>query len=164
MNPKNFSFQGQLAVGAAGVEVAKQVLQDNGHGRITDMQGNKAMQKRGVDLLVSGLGYVEVKTDTHPSKNMYFELDVEGKPGAVDRCTADWWCVVFIQCCTMYLIPMPELSHWLREMYRAAKKKDIHTVGSQAGYAKWTARGMVVPTKELMRALGNKVRVFKWKE
>ncbi len=161
---KTFGLTEQLNVGALGVEIAKSVLHKR-FGEIKDLQGDMAEQKRGVDLWVEGLGYIEVKTDSHSPERVFLELDVGGKPGAVDRSTSDYFCVLFYRYHLMVIIPRPELQQWLREHYEEIVRDHagwIKTIHSRAGKSTWSARGMAVPRAVLARSIN--ISVLEWKE
>lgn len=161
---KSFSFRGQLGIGRMGVETVISVLQKRGY-ICKDLQDDMEMQHRGVDLYVEGLGYLEVKTDSHSPENFFLELDVKGKPGAIDRSTADYFCILFPNYQVIYLLPRAELQQWLRENYSWIKDEHpdwIRTIHSTAGKSRWSARGVIVPRTVLMKQVS--VATLKWKE
>ena len=161
---KVFSFKTQLNVGALGVQIAKSILRPR-YTDIVDYADDYEMQQRGVDLYVPGLGYVEVKTDTYAPERFFFELDVEGKPGAVDRSSADYFCIVYPSYRVMYLIPRPALQKWLRDNLAWIEEQHSewvkHTTSREHGHA-WRATGIIVPHHLLMTDL--KVEVIAWQE
>ena len=157
-------MQQQLAVGRMGVHLATTILQKR-YPIIEDLQSSKSMQKRGVDLFVEGLGYLEVKTDTHSPERVFLELDVGGKPGAVDRSCADYFCVLFPGYRVLYLMARAELQQWLREKYAwiAGTHPDwVKTVHSKSQQSTWSARGVVVP--RVLLAQGVNLGVIEWEE
>lgn len=161
---KSFNFRSQLGLGAMGVQIAKSVLRSR-YDHIEDYADDVEMQRRGIDLYVKGLGYLEVKTDTHSPKRFFFELDVEGKPGAVDRCSADYYCIIFPESRVIYLIPRPDLQKWLRDnlQWLETDHKDWFkcTTSNERGRY-WRATGVVVPKRLLMKSI--KIDVIRWKE
>lgn len=162
--PKSYSMQGQLSVGAMGVQIAKTVLRSR-YPEIEDLQNNKAEQKRGIDLYVQGLGYLEVKTDSHSPRNLFLELEVSGKPGAVDRSAADYFCVLFYRWRVVYLIPRPELQKWMRENYAWILEEHpgwVKIIRSRAGRSRWSAKGIALPRRVLMEDI--LVKVIEWTE
>ena len=158
----SFGFRNQLSVGAMGVQLAKSVLRSR-YPDIVDYAEDMEQQRRGIDLYVPNLGTVEVKTDSHTPTNFFFELDVEGKPGAVDRSCADYYAVVFPEHRVMYLIPRPDLQKWLRDHMASLQKRDsIRTIRSRHGRNRWEARGAIVPKRLLIRDIN--VVVVSWVE
>lgn len=154
----------QLQVGEMGVSTVKTVLRSRGY-VVEDLQKDMSMQKRGVDLFVEGVGYIEVKTDSYEPTNFFFELDSSGKPGAVDRSCADYFCVFFFRHHIIYLIPRAELQKWLRDHYANIKEacpNRIKHIGSSQGTSKWQATGLVVPKEELLKDI--RVSVIEWTE
>lgn len=161
---KEFGFRAQLAIGEMGVRLAKTVLRYK-YPVITDLQDNMEMQKRGVDLYVEGLGYLEVKTDSHSPQRLFLELDVSGKPGAVDRSCADYFCVLFYKHRVMYLVSRSELQQWLREKYawvQEAHPDWIKVIRSKSNKSTWSARGVVVPRVLLAQEVN--LGVIGWEE
>lgn len=161
---KVFGMREQLDVGAKGVEIVKEVLKER-YPDIVDLQDDRVMQKRGIDLWVGGLGYVEVKSDSHKPDNLFLELDVGGRPGAIDRSCSDCFCILFFRHCVLYFIPRAELQQWLREWYSWTLDNEptrLKVVQSSAGNASWSARGLVVPTYVLEQAIPGIVKM-EWK-
>lgn len=162
---RTFGMQEMLKLGEEGVEIVKRVLGVK-YPNIIDLQDDHEMQKRGIDLYIGGLGYVEVKSDSHRTDNLFLELDVGGKPGAIDRSCSDVFCILFFKHATLYLIPRAELQQWLREWYvwnldnEPGRLKVVH---SSAGPASWQARGLVIPTCVLEEAIPGIVKM-EWKE
>jgi len=160
----SYNFSAQLGMGAMGVQLAKGVLRSR-YQHIEDYGEDEEMQRRGIDLYVEGLGFIEVKTDTHKPRNFFFELDVEGKPGAVDRSSADYFCVVFPEHRVIYLVPRPDLQKWLRDnlaWIRRERPRWIKTIRSNESGRYWRARGVIVPRRMLMTDI--KVSVIRWSE
>lgn len=161
---RSYNFRRQLSVGAMGVQLAKTVLRAR-YEEIVDYADDLEMQKRGIDLYVVGLGYIEVKTDTHQPEAFFFELDVEGKPGAVDRSCADFFCVIFPEYRVMYLIPRPALQQWLREnmcWVEDEHRRWIKRIRSDQGKNHWRATGVVIP-RDLIMADVN-IAIIAWNE
>lgn len=151
MAGRSYGFHNQVNVGAMGVQLAKSVLRSR-YPDIVDYETDMEMQRRGIDLLVPGLGLLEIKTDSHKPTNFYFELGVEGKPGAVDRSCADYYVVIFPAHHVMYLIPRPGLQKWLRDnMTKIRQRNWLRTVRSDQGRRTWQATGAIVPRKLLIR-------------
>jgi hypothetical protein len=163
-NAKVYGMTEQLAIGAMGVNVAKCVLRSK-YPDIVDYDTDKDMQKRGVDLLVKGLGLVEVKTDSHQPEAFFLELDVGGKPGGIDRCSADYICVLFYKHRLMYLLPRPNVQQWLREHYAWVLTEHpdwVKTTQSSHNNSTWSARGIRVPVGLLQECMD--VAVITWPE
>ena len=161
---RTFSFRGQLDVGAMGVTLAKTVLRSR-FPNITDLQADMEQQKRGVDLYVEGLGYLEVKTDSHRPRNFFLELSVSGKPGAVDRSTADWFCILFFKHKVLYLIPRSNLQMWLRENYAWILQEHpewIKRTRSREGKSIWLAEGVIIPRELLIEDMD--IGIIEWNE
>ena len=159
-----FGFKKQLHIGELGVATVKTVLKDRGY-VVKDLQNDKPMQKRGVDLYVEGLGYLEVKTDSYTPTNFFFELDCNGKPGAVDRSCADCFCVYFFRHRVMYLLPRAALQKWLRENYHrivTEQPNRLKRIGSENNGEVWYAHGLVVPKDEVINSIG--AEVVSWEE
>ena len=153
-----------MTVGALGVQLAKLVLRRY-YPHIEDFADDQEMQRRGVDLFVDGLGYLEVKTDTHSSRRFFFELSVSGKPGAVDRSCADWFCIIYPQERVVYLVSRPELQMWLRNNLPWIRRDCpdwIKHVDSYVGNRTWRATGVVIPARRLMT--DTRVEVIQWTE
>ena len=164
MKKQSFNFNTQLSIGEAGVRLAKMVLRAR-YSNIWDLEYDKEAQKRGMDLFIRDLGYVEVKTDTHTAKNFFFELSSDGKPGAIDRSCADYFCIIFPQARVMYLLPRPELHMWLRDNIQWIDnlyKGWITTVRSHSKGRQWDAVGLVIPIQRLRQDLD--IVQIKWNE
>jgi len=147
-----------------GVQVAKAVLRSH-YEDIEDYANDKEMQKRGIDLYVGGLGYLEVKTDTHSPDRFFFELDVEGKPGAVDRSSADYFGILFPEHRVLYLIPRPALQKWLRDNMGWIEKEHperVRFITSNENGRCWRAKGVIVPRRIL--AADIKISAISWVE
>ena len=161
---RSFDFDTQLNIGALGVQIAKSILRAR-YPYITDYAEDKEMQRRGVDLYVEGLGYLEVKTDTHDPRRLFFELAVGDKPGAVDRCSADYFCVLYPEHRVIYLIPRPELQKWLRENIGWIERKRpywLKDTASRNEGRRWRATGVVIPRRLLQKDI--KIAVIQWSE
>lgn len=164
MKEQSFSFDTQLSIGEAGVRLAKMVLRAH-YSSIWDLEYDKEAQRRGMDLYIRDLGYVEVKTDTHAAKNFFLELSSDGKPGAIDRSCADYFCFIFPYSKIMYLVERPYLQQWLRNniaWVRRKYKKWIKTVKSHSDWNQWNAVGLVIPIWRLQRELD--IMQIKWNE
>jgi len=161
---QSFNFDTQLSIGEAGVRLAKMILRAC-YSKIIDFRDQPIPQKRGIDLYVGGLGHVEVKTDMHKPKNFFLELSSDGKPGAVDRSCADFFCIIFPQARMMYLLPRPELQMWLRDNIQWVDnlyKGWIITVKSHSKGREWDAVGLIVPIWRLQQDLD--IVQIKWNE
>ena len=164
MRKQSFSFDTQLSIGEAGVRLAKMVLRAV-YPHIRDLEFEWPEQERGIDLYVYELGFVEVKTDTHSPKNFFLELSSDGKPGAIDRSCADYFCIIFPYARVMYLLPRPELQMWLRDNIQWIDnlyKGWITTVKSHSRGRQWNAIGLVVPIWRLQQDLD--IVQIKWNE
>jgi len=164
MKKQSFNFDTQLSIGKAGVRLAKMVLRAH-YPDIVDLEGDYVAQKRGIDLHIQGLGFVEIKTDTHKAKNFFLELNVGNKPGAIDRSCADYFCIIFPQVRVMYLLPRPELQMWLRDNIQWIDNLYtgwITTVKSHNKGRQWDAIGLIVPIWRLRQDLS--IVQIKWNE
>lgn len=161
---RSFNFRRQMSVGAMGVQLAKTILRAR-FTEIVDYEKDLEMQRRGIDLYVEGLGYIEVKTDTHKPEAFFFELNVENRPGAVDRSCADYFCIIFPEYRVMYLIPRPELQQWLRNNIYWIEEEErnwIKKIESDQGRNHWRATGVVVPRTLLMADI--EIAIISWNE
>jgi hypothetical protein len=157
-------FKTSLNMGEMGVTIAKAVLRSR-YSSIIDYNNDMAMQKRGIDLWVEGLGFIEVKTDSHSSDKFFFELSVQNKPGAVDRCCADYFAMLYFKERVMYLVKRPELQKWLREHWRWMKSDHpdwVKEITSTSQGKEWKAVGVAVPKNEFMKDVN--VGVLAWDE
>lgn len=141
---KTFSWQAQLASGAAGQEAVKAWLLGAGYA-VTDVSADPRYQGRDIDFLVSGLS-VEVKTEHAARTNLFIEFD------ALQKSTADLW---------VYYLPHKlggwalvfdklDLDCWV-DTY--ADAFEVKTVRTQAGRRSWTVTGIAVPITRLLSAL-----------
>ena len=161
---KEFNFNESLTIGELGVNIAKSVFRSR-YKDIVDYAENREMQKRGVDIEVPSLGTVEIKTDKHSDSKFYFELEVAGKPGGVDRCSADYYCILFYRQHIMYLIRRAELQMWLRNHWHWLKTQHpewLHKTMSIRQDRRWESTGVVVPRELIMQDLN--VAVINWNE
>ena len=160
MRKQSFHFDTQLSIGQAGVRLAKMVLRAV-YPKIKDLEKDRDAQKRGIDLYVQNLGYVEVKTDLHEPKNFFLELSSAGAPGAIDRSCADYFCIIFPYSRVIFLIERPYLQKWLRDNMCRSKKWIKH-VKSRSDWNQWEAIGLVVPRRLLERDID--VAQIRWNE
>jgi hypothetical protein len=165
---KEFGFRTQLAVGQAGVRIAKALFRKEGY-EIEDYENNRELQFRGIDLYIHGFGYVEIKTDTYDTGNMVLELSDRGLPGALDRSCADWYGVVFVKMGKMVLFPRSALAKWLREAYSWLEDKHpkwFHTIRSYQGNSTWEVDIVVVPLSKLLKEVKGREEnvVIEWEE
>jgi hypothetical protein len=138
-----------------GVAIAKSIIRSR-YPVIKDFNDDQEMQRRGIDLWVEGLGYVEIKSDSHPSDKIFLELSVTGKPGAVDRCCADYYVVLFYKEHLMLMFKRAELQQWLREHWFYIRTKQptwVKTINSTQNGKFWSAVGVTVPRTELEKDL-----------
>lgn len=154
MSKKTFDMQSQLRIGELGVSVVKEMLRDVG--RIKDFRDNARVQKRGIDLYVEHIGYIEVKTDSHSPKNVFLELEVAGKPGGIDRSCADYIVFLYYRYNVAYVFRRDELQMWLRNNYHTlvAEHPEMYKeILSSSGNNTWSAHGLIVPLKMLTETL-----------
>jgi len=159
MREKTFGMRAQLAVGEMGVELAKRVLRIK-YPVIRDLQNDKKQQNRGVDLHVEGLGYLEVKTDSHNPIRFFLELEVSGKPGTIYKSKADWFCFFFFNYQKMYLLPRVDLQHWMKRNVPDIKQEHpdwVKTIRSHASLTTWSAKGLVVPSQRVLQGVNTVV-------
>ncbi len=151
----SYDFSEQMEIGATGVALAIELLADN-YGWAHSVEDQRWMQQHGVDVLVNRLGYVEVKTDMHTTKNFFFELSVEGGPGGLDKSAADYFAFLFPNEGKMFLIKRPDLMYWLRDRmfyYLECVPGSFKTVESNQGDRTWEVRGLVVSWTEIVGVL-----------
>ena len=148
----SFEFNEQMKVGREGVEQVRELLLDR-YEWVNNYEKAAEMQRRGIDLEVCDLGYVEVKTDLHTTKNFFFELSVDGGPGGLDKSAADYFAFLFPNEGKMFLIKRPDLTYWLREWttWYIHKMSDcIKYIKSTQGGRTWVAKGMVIPWQDIL--------------
>jgi hypothetical protein len=145
-----YSFVNSLKDGEKGVQVVKEQLNQLYPG--TTEIDDRDMQKNGVDLHVPGLGWVEVKCDSHTTGNVFLELEVDGKPGWVDCCGATFVAFYYPGLSAVYLIQRSELQRWLRHHYTEIleKHKDwVKRIRSRRGKSTWETIGLAIPWEVL---------------
>ncbi len=151
----SFEFNEQMKVGREGVEQVRELLLDR-YEWVNNYEKAAEMQRRGIDLEVCDLGYVEVKTDLHTTKNFFFELSVDGGPGGLDKSAADYFVFLFPNEGKMFLIKRPDLMYWLRDRmfyYLECVPGSFKTVESNQGDRTWEVRGLVVSWTEIVGVL-----------
>lgn len=159
-----YSFRKQLKVGRDGVELAKQILRKH-YDTVFDYDNDMETQHRGVDVYVGGLGHIEIKTETYPPKNVFLELSVAGKPGAIDRSCATYLAYIYPDYGLMLLLPRSELQKWLRENFSwilRERRKWVKKVRSAHKGRKWQATGIAVPINIILKDL--KVVLIEWED
>lgn len=140
----SFGFHAQLRVGDVGVRrLVRTLKHDNAD--VTNLTKDKAYQQRDVDLIVNGL-LVEVKTDTHPSENLFLELTCGDKPGCVFKSRADIWAYAFPREDLCYWISLPELQWWTA-LHMGDYKPVV--IKSHRNKSRWKATGIAVPVAHL---------------
>jgi len=164
---KAHNFRTSLAKGASGVMLAKMVLRSK-FPVIEDFDKDMRMQKRGIDLYVENLGYLEVKTDFHDTANFFVEVSVGVKPGTLDRSCADYLCCIFPTQRIMYILPRAYVVKYLRDKWAWLKrKKKVREITSYQGRNTWTAKGVIIDKQQLIRAIRRmkgKVLEITWEE
>jgi len=136
--------------GQRGVSVVVLTLQQLGY-HVQSLQENQTLWHRG-DLYVSGIGFVEVKTDYTDYDNVYLEIDVAGKPGWVYASRADYVLVYFVKKGLMYLFPMPDIQRFVAEHYLVLRPK-IRTATTYKDGSKWQSSGIPVAIEILCEAI-----------
>lgn len=165
---KSWSFEQQLQRGETGVLIAKMALRSR-YPMIKDYARDMEMQKRGVDLYVEGLGFIEIKADYHDdSPNFFLEVSVGKNPGAVDRSGAEYFCFIYPNKRQMYLLPRAHIAKWMREHWTEYIKNNrvIH-IKSHQGRHSWSADGITVNRERLIEYIkraGGKVVYIHWNE
>jgi hypothetical protein len=160
----SFGFKSQLEIGQMGVSIAKSIIRSK-YPNIKDFNDDMEMQRRGIDLWVEGLGYVEIKSDSHSSDKLFFELTVMGKPGAVDRCCADYYIVLYYKEHLMLIIKRADLQQWLREHWSWIRTKNptwVKTISSTQNGKYWNSVGITVPREDFERDV--KVITLTWQD
>lgn len=161
---KDFDFGMSLSFGEMGVNLVKSILRSK-YKNIIDYNNDQAMQKRGIDIWVETLGFVEIKCDSHSSERFFFELSVAGKPGAVDRCSADYYAMLYYKERRLFLIKRPELQMWLRNHWHWVKHEHpdwVKTIYSSSKGQKWAATGITVPKDIIDKDIN--IAVLTWGE
>lgn len=162
--PKSFDFTTSKEKGEMGVILAKAILRER-YPDIIDYNDDRVMQSRGIDLDVSGLGWVEVKTDFHKPENIFIELESNGRPGTVDKSSSQYFAYIFPRSRVMFLIPTAELRWWLRMygMQLASIEPNIHkVVESHRGSSSWYAEGLAMPIEYIQEKL--EIIEIAWRE
>jgi hypothetical protein len=140
----SFSWAKMFAEGARGVETLSALLRADGC-EVTDLAQVRLAQQRGIDLVVDGQLW-EVKTDSHPVKNIFLELTVGEKPGCIFHSRADVLAYWFPQAAHLVCLGLPDLQLWLFEHGAAYERRRIR---SSAGASTWSAQGLIVPLTAL---------------
>lgn len=149
--PKSYNFRTQMGVGKMGVDLAVDILRDR-YDDVENYEHHMDFQARGIDIFVGGLGFVEVKTDLHTTKNFYFELSMNDGPGGLDKSAADYFAFVFPNERKMFLIKRPELQHWLRNWkgwYKRHTPDSLKFIHSNQGDNVWITMGLIVPWRDM---------------
>lgn len=134
--------------GKAGEALLIQALQHL-YREVVDVSEHPEWQKRDIDLLVDGT-MVEVKTDTHVPKNLFFELTIDGKPGCVFQSRAQYWAVVFPKYHQAVLVNLPYLQWWLLHHQHQYPLKRIRSHAPKGkGLRYWDAFGVAIPISDL---------------
>lgn len=152
---KRFGFAAQLERGARGVEALVTYLRAEGH-EVVDLGADMEWQRRGVDLIVDGRA-VEVKSDFHPAKNLYFEVSCGEKPGCIFTSRADDLYYYFPDEGVLYILPMADVQWWLATHLAEYR---LITITSTRGTRTWTATGIAVPVTALKNL--DTMRVVRW--
>ena len=161
---KEYNFKSSLDMGRLGVMLAKIKLAEK-YGEITDFNSDKVMQKRGIDLLIPALGYVEVKTDSHSPDKYYFEVEDNGHPGAIYNCTADYYVVFFYKYDVIHIIKRAELVYWVTKHYSWIKHSNpgwVCHLTSVNGRNKWCSEGLIIPNNIFTKDVS--VGILAWNE
>ena len=144
---KTFDFGRCLRLGAKGAEWVVRALNERDVGiTLTDDE-----QHRGVDGISPQWGRVEIKVDFHDrSPNVFLEVEVDGKPGAIFTSRADVLIYAFPRTGDIYIFPMAWVQYWLAihlgELKRQGAVREIHTRNHSR---EWQATGVVVPRSRL---------------
>lgn len=143
--PRKYPFGGRKRVGELGVADVARILIEEGYAdHVKDVRGDESYQKRGIDLTIDD--GVEVKTDTYPPKNFFFEIwsnFEKGTKGWLYTSEADLICYYFIKYKVMYILPLKEIREIPLEGYKKAKVQ-TPTDGE------YTTVGRLVPVKDVM--------------
>ena len=164
MSKPAYSFRRQLKVGRRGVKLAKDILSEQ-YETVMDLDEDMAAQRRGIDVFVPSLGYLEIKCETYAPKNVFLEIEVAGKPGAIDRSCADYLAYIYPDYGLMLLLPRPELQKWLRENWSwilRERRKWVKKVRSAHKGRKWQATGIAIPINVLLKDL--EIVLIEWED
>jgi hypothetical protein len=147
---RTFEWDETSALGLQGVELVKTVLGER-YPLVSDLAEDMQLQAQGVDLQLEKLGYVEVKTDTHEPKTLFIEVGPPGgTPGAIDKCISTTIIYVFPLSRTLFIIPRPQLTKWLRDNWGWLSPRNIRTVWTSRGGQRWSVVGVIVPVDKLL--------------
>ena len=150
-----YDFGGQFEIGKQGVEILKGLTAG-----CIDYLNDMDKQKRGIDLFIPGVGYVEVKTDTTEYENVFLEVDTEGRPGGIFNSRADWLYMVFIKQGVVFSVSLPRVQHWLAQHYGLLNSTCRRTIVSRRGKARWTVGGFIVSRAVLVEEIGAKEETY----
>jgi len=144
LSKQPFDYATNKAEGQAGEELAVQLLAPHFES-IEQYSEDPFFQKRGIDLWVLGLGYVDVKTDTHQPINLFFEVvGPHNSPGGFDKSRADYYLYMFPLARLAYVLDVPETVFWLRE-YLPQLQLKRHVIWNQGLYERYYTEGYAVP-------------------
>lgn len=161
---REYNMASSLAMGQMGEILARSILRAKfPDSKFEDYREDMDWQQRGVDFYVEGLGYIEVKTDSHKPENMFIELSNKDGPGAIDRSSADWICVLYFKHNVMYLIPRSWLQFWMRENLASIDNANKRRLTSTVNNKRWTSDGMFVKLSRLTDEIPN-IRRITWSD
>jgi hypothetical protein len=158
-----YDFDTQLSQGHTGeaevIEFFKHLDPDK---FVVDVTDDSVMQRRGIDFIWMSRGCIgefvnyEVKTDSYPAQNFFFETEVNGKPGWVDTCCADAVVYYFQKEGYAYILPMPELRAWLREHMMGHVHQDpkiYKEIISTRNNYRWATYGVAMPVYKVLATM-----------
>lgn len=136
---------------------------------VCDVSDNKDYQKEDVDFLFitrnmfkTDVFKVEVKTDSYPEKNLYFELvsNLErGTPGCLMYTQADYLAYFYEKTGSCYVFDAQKLKTTVFGhpfFFDESKKKKVT---NKVGEAQYTSVGLAIPLKDLMECVAFKLDI-----
>ncbi len=161
---REYDMTSSLAMGQMGEILARSILRAKfPDSHFEDYREDTSWQQRGVDFYVEGLGYIEVKTDSHRPDNIFIELSSKDGPGAIDRSSADWICVLYFKYNVLYLIPRSWLQFWIRENLMDIDESNKRRLTSTIQDKRWTSDGVFVELSRIVDEIPN-VRRLTWSD
>lgn len=147
----SYSMQEQLRIGSEGAARVKSLLARR-FGTLIDYEGNKDMQRQGVDIHIEPWGNIEIKTDLHDSENFFLEYRCSDKPSGIMTGEADWWAYYYPALKRIYLLPVSRVRKYIKTNMKWFATKFKKQVKSHEGDRNWSALGLALPRDYLCAA------------
>ena len=158
MEPYNFDEQKEI--GEIGEGKVIDLFTNKFNRKVEDVREDPYYQKRGIDLLVDGLTYIEVKTDTTNTNNFFFETISSSKyntAGCFLTTQSDW--IAYLKQAKLYLIE----TVYLKGFYHVNKSrlKFVQIVKECAdGRGNDIGIGALINISMLQKALHKHIRIY----